>query len=131
MRKFITTMLIAAAAFTACVQNDEVVVPNNNDKITFTATVTAPETRTLLVQDDADTYHAEWAEGDAINIYEAVSPGKGSNPRIKTDSDDPVIITAGKTASVTTEFSYTEEVAPFVTNATKEDDRYEVLHRTN
>lgn len=119
MRKFITTMLIAAAAFTACVQNDEVVVPNNNDKITFTATVTAPESRTVLVQDDADTYHAEWAEGDAINIYEAVSPGKNSNPRIKTDSDDPVIITAGKTASVTTEFSYTEEVAPFVTNATK------------
>lgn len=119
MRKFITTMLIAAAAFTACVQNDEVVVPNNNDKITFTATVTAPESRTVLVQDDADTYHAEWAEGDVVNIYEAVSPGKSSNPRIKTDSDDPVIITAGKTASVTTEFSYDEDVVPYVTAATK------------
>lgn len=108
MRKFITTMLIAAAAFTACVQNDEVVVPNNNDKITFTATVTAPETRTVLVQDDADTYHAEWAVGDAIKIYAIATPGKGENPRIKLGSAYVEIPTAGKAATVTAEFELEE-----------------------
>lgn len=108
MRKFITTMLIAAAAFTACVQNDEVVVPNNNDKITFTATVTAPESRTVLVQDDADTYHAEWAEGDAIKIYAIATPGEGSNTRIKLGSAYVEIPTAGKAATVTAEFELEE-----------------------
>lgn len=108
MRKFITSILIAAAAMTACVQNDEVVVPNNNDKITFTATVTAPETRTVLVQDDADTYHAEWAVGDAIKIYAIATPGKGENPRIKLGSAYVEIPTAGKAATVTAEFELEE-----------------------
>lgn len=111
MRKFITTMLIAAAAFTACVQNDEVVVPNNNDKITFTATVTAPESRTVLVQDDADTYHAEWAEGDVVNIYEAMAcevSDERPQGRTKTASIEPTITVAGKTTTITESFSARE-----------------------
>ena len=49
MRKFITSILIAAAAMTACVQNDDFVVNNANDTITLTAQVSAPEARTTLI----------------------------------------------------------------------------------
>lgn len=98
MRKFITTMLIAAAAFTACVQNDEVVVPNNNDKITFTATVTAPQTRTVLVE-EGGKFHAEWVAGeDYVNIREI----KVTNEtKAKSDDNEPRILltTGGKTAT--------------------------------
>lgn len=79
MRKFITTMLIAAAAFTACVQNDEVVVPNNNDKITFTATVTAPQTRTVLVE-EGGKFHAEWQNDDVIEVFEVRDGAYQSDP---------------------------------------------------
>ena len=59
MRKFITTMLIAAAAFTACVQNDDNIVVNTDNKITFTAQLNAPESRTVLVK-EGNKFHAEW-----------------------------------------------------------------------
>lgn len=98
MRKFITTMLIAAAAFTACVQNDEVVVPNNNDKITFTATVTAPQTRTVLVE-EGGKFHAEWVAGeDYVNIREIKVT---SGTKAKSDDNEPRILltTGGKTAT--------------------------------
>ena len=68
MRKFITSILIAAAAMTACVQNDDFVVNNTNDTITLTAHVTAPEARTVLVDDGDEVYHAEWAVGDKVRI---------------------------------------------------------------
>lgn len=98
MRKFITTMLIAAAAFTACVQNDEVVVPNNNDKITFTATVTAPQTRTVLVE-EGGKFHAEWVAGeDYVHIREIKVT---SSTKAKSDDNEPRILltTGGKTAT--------------------------------
>ncbi len=98
MRKFITTMLIAAAAFTACVQNDEVVVPNNNDKITFTATVTAPQTRTVLVE-EGGKFHAEWVAGeDYVHIREVKVT---SGTKAKSDDNEPRILltTGGKTAT--------------------------------
>ena len=69
MRKFITSILIAAAAMTACVQNDDFVVNNTNDTITLTAHVTAPEARTVLVDDGDEAYHAEWAEGDKVLLH--------------------------------------------------------------
>lgn len=111
MRKFITTMLIAAATFTACVQNDYVIVPNNNGKITFTAAIEAPETRTVLVGGGNDTYHAEWAAGDEINIYEVINSDTNDSGREKTkamsgpnDEGNPVITTAGKQATITGSF---------------------------
>lgn len=100
MRKFITTMLIAAAAFTACVQNDEVVVPNNNDKITFTATVTAPETRTVLVQDDADTYHAEWQNNDVIEVFEITDVKQSGDNKYQSNVTKVVVDGTNSTANV-------------------------------
>lgn len=68
MKKIITSILIAAAAFTACVQNnDEVIV--KSDKVTFNATIDAPVSRTVLVEQDGK-FHAEWCEGDIVELFE-------------------------------------------------------------
>ena len=83
MRKFITTMLIAAAAFTACVQNDDNIVVNTDNKITFTAQLNAPESRTVLVK-EGNKFHAEWCVGDRVELFEITETGgtlaKGNNP---------------------------------------------------
>ena len=75
MKKIITSILIAAAAFTACVQNnDEVIV--KSDKVTFNATIDAPASRTVLVEQDGK-FHAEWCEGDIVELFEVtVTDGK-------------------------------------------------------
>ena len=101
MRKFITSILIAAAAMTACVQNDDFVVNNTNDTITLTAHVTAPEARTVLVDDGDDVYHAEWAVGDKVDIYE-VTETDGTRAKSTTNQKNGIEITvAGKTATIT------------------------------
>ncbi len=81
MRKFITTILITAATLTACVQNDEVVVPNN-DKVSFNIAFNSPQTRTVLVEKDGK-FHAEWKAGDVFEIFQIVdvSYKAGSNNR--------------------------------------------------
>lgn len=76
MRKFITSILIAAAAMTACVQNDDFVVNNTNDTITLTAHVTAPEARTVLIGGGNNAYTAEWNAGDELNIFEITVTGE-------------------------------------------------------
>ena len=76
MRKFITSILIAAAAMTACVQNDDFVVNNTNDTITLTANVTAPEARTVLIGGGNNAYTAEWNAGDELNIFEITVTGE-------------------------------------------------------
>ena len=82
MKKIITTILIAAAALTACVQNnDEIIV--KNEKISFSANLNAPESRTVLVEQDGK-FHAEWTAGDHIELFEVTNNGgttkKGNNP---------------------------------------------------
>lgn len=76
MRKFITSIFIAAAAMTACVQNDDFVVNNTNDTITLTAHVTAPEARTTLIGGGNNAYTAEWNAGDELNIFEITVTGE-------------------------------------------------------
>ena len=76
MRKFITSILIAAAAMTACVQNDDFVVNNTNDTITLTAQVSAPEARTTLIGGGNNAYTAEWNAGDELNIFEITVTGE-------------------------------------------------------
>ena len=101
MRKFITSILIAAAAMTACVQNDDFVVNNTNDTITLTAQVSAPEARTVLVDDGDDVYHAEWAVGDKVNIYEVTeTDGTRAKSEINQKNNIPVAV-AGKTTTIT------------------------------
>ena len=95
MKKIITTILIAAAAFTACVQNnDEVIV--KNDKISFNATLNAPVSRTVLVEQDGK-FHAEWTAGDHIELFEITTTGTTN-----TKASNPVVNLAegGATASV-------------------------------
>ena len=95
MKKIITTILIAAAAFTACVQNnDEVIV--KNDKISFNATLNAPVSRTVLVEQDGK-FHAEWTAGDHIELFEITTTGTTN-----TKANNPVVNLAegGATASV-------------------------------
>lgn len=99
MRKFITTMLIAAAAFTACVQNDEVVVPNNNDKITFTATVTAPQTRTVLVE-EGGKFHAEWQNDDVIEVFEVTDVAQDGTKKYQSNLTTVVVDGTNSTANV-------------------------------
>ena len=96
MKKIITTILIAAAAFTACVQNnDEVLV--KNEKISFNATLNAPASRTVLVEQDGK-FHAEWTEGDKIYIFQVTD----LSSRVVKNVD---LTAGGPTASVDVEFS--------------------------
>ena len=115
MRKFITSILIAAAAMTACVQNDDFVVNNTNDTITLTAHITAPEVRTVLVDDGDDVYHAEWAVGDEVRIYEVLSPGAGDNPRKKNeDNENTIKLTeGGKTIVLSTTLKVVDNATKF------------------
>ena len=95
MKKIITSILIAAAAFTACVQNnDEVIV--KSDKVTFNATIDAPASRTVLVEQDGK-FHAEWTAGDHIELFEITTSGTTN-----TKANNPVVTLAegGATASV-------------------------------
>ena len=115
MRKFITSILIAAAAKTACVLNDDFVVNNTNDTITLTAHITAPEARTVLVDDGDDVYHAEWAVGDEVRIYEVLSPGAGDNPRKKNeDNENTIKLTeGGKTIVLSTTLKVVDNATKF------------------
>ena len=113
MRKFITSILIAAAAMTACVQNDDFVVNNTNDTITLTAHVTAPEARTVLVDDGDEVYHAEWAVGDKVRIYEVVAPGDGDNPRKKNYDKTIELIEGGKTIAFSTTLKVVDNTTKF------------------
>jgi hypothetical protein len=82
MKKFITSILIAAAALTACSKSEEITL-NTPDKVTFTAIATAPESRSVLVE-EAGKYHAEWVAGDYLELYEIAITGgtkkKANNP---------------------------------------------------
>lgn len=115
MRKFITSILIAAAAMTACVQNDDFVVNNTNDTITLTAHVSVPEARTVLVDDGDDVYHAEWAVGDEVRIYEVVAPGTNDNPRKKNEDNEKTIELAegGKTIALSTTLKVVDNATKF------------------
>ena len=82
MKKFITSILIAAAALTACSKSEEITL-NTPEKVTFTAIATAPESRSVLVE-EAGKYHAEWVAGDYLELYEITITGgtkkKANNP---------------------------------------------------
>lgn len=83
MKKFITSILVAAAAFTACSQSEDITINNSEGKVVFSATADAPQSRSVLVE-EAGKYHAEWVAGDYIELYEVTVTGgtnaKGNNP---------------------------------------------------
>lgn len=83
MKKFITSILVAAAAFTACSQSEDITINNSEGKVVFSATADAPQSRSVLVE-EAGKYHAEWVAGDYLELYEITVTGgttaKGNNP---------------------------------------------------
>ena len=99
MKKFITTMLIAAAALTACSQSEDITINNPEGKVAFSATVDAPQSRSVLVE-EAGKYHAEWVAGDYLELYEiTITDGtkkKANNPGV-------TLTEGGKTVSVSFE----------------------------
>ena len=109
MKKFITSILIAAAALTACSKSEEITL-NTHNKVTFTATATAPESRSVLVE-EAGKYHAEWVAGDYLELYEITITGgtkkKGNNPGVTlTEGGKSVSVNFELEAKTADSFAY-------------------------
>lgn len=101
MKKFITSMLIAAAALTACSKSEDIVIDNTSDKVTFTATVDAPASRSVLVEENGK-YHAEWAAGDHVELFEITVTG-GTKKKYTNNNLVATLTEGGKTATVSFE----------------------------
>ena len=101
MKKFITSMLIAAAALTACSQGEDIIINNSSDKVSFSATVEAPQSRSVLVE-DAGKYHAEWVAGDYLELFEITITG---GTKAKANNVNTTLTEGGKTAKVSFELS--------------------------
>ena len=99
MKKFITSILIAAAALTACSKSEEITPNIIQDKVVLSATIDAPQSRSVLVE-EAGKYHAEWVAGDYLELYEITITGgtkkKANNPGV-------TLTEGGKTVSVSFE----------------------------
>ena len=98
MKKFITSILIAAAALTACSKSEEITL-NTHNKVTFTATATAPESRSVLVE-EAGKYHAEWVAGDYLELYEITITG---GTKKKANNPGTTLTEGGKSAKMSLE----------------------------
>lgn len=101
MKKFITSMLIAAAALTACSKGEDIIINNSSDKVSFSATVEAPQSRSVLVE-DAGKYHAEWVAGDYLELFEITITG---GTKAKANNVNTTLTEGGKTAKVSFELS--------------------------
>lgn len=101
MKKFITSMLIAAAALTACSKGEDIIINNSSDKVSFSATVDAPQSRSVLVE-DAGKYHAEWVAGDYLELFEITITG---GTKAKANNVNTTLTEGGKTAKVSFELS--------------------------
>ena len=105
MKKFITSILIAAAALTACSQGEDITINNPEGKVAFSATVDAPQSRSVLVE-EAGKYHAEWVAGDYLELYEiTITDGT----KKKANNPNTTLTEGGKTAKV--QFELTEKTA--------------------
>ena len=101
MKKFITSMLIAAAALTACSQGEDITINNSSDKVSFSATVEAPQSRSVLVE-ESGKYHAEWVAGDYLELFEITITG---GTKAKANNVNTTLTEGGKTAKVSFELS--------------------------
>lgn len=99
MKKFITSILIAAAALTACSQGEDIIINNPEGKVAFSAIVDAPQSRSVLVE-EAGKYHAEWVAGDYLELYEITITG---GTKAKANNPNTTLTEGGKTVSVSFE----------------------------
>lgn len=101
MKKFITSILVAAAAFTACSQSEDITINNSEGKVVFSATADAPQSRSVLVE-EAGKYHAEWVAGDYLELYEiTVTDGTSK----KENNPNTTLTEGGKSVKVQFELS--------------------------
>ena len=98
MKKFITSILIAAAALTACSKSEDITL-NTSEKVTFSATAEYQQSRSVLVE-EAGKYHAEWVAGDYVELYEITITGGTMK---KANNPSATLTEGGKSASVTFE----------------------------
>lgn len=96
MKKFITSILVAAAAFTACSQSEEITINNSEGKVVFSATADAPQSRSVLVE-EAGKYHAEWVAGDYLELYEITITG---GTKKKANNVNTTLTEGGTSATV-------------------------------
>ena len=101
MKKFITSMLVAAAALTACSQVEQITPNISQDKVTLQAVVDAPQSRSVLVE-EAGKYHAEWVAGDYLELYEITITG---GTKAKANNPSVTLTEGGKTVSVNFELA--------------------------
>ena len=101
MKKFITSMLVAAAALTACSQVEQITPNISQDKVTLQAVVDAPQSRSVLVE-EAGKYHAEWVAGDYLELYEITITG---GTKAKANNPSVTLTEGGKTVSVSFELA--------------------------
>jgi hypothetical protein len=73
MKNFFTAILIAVVALSSCSQKEDISIDANN-KVLFTATADAPQSRSVLVEQD-EKYHAEWVAGDYLELFEVTTTG--------------------------------------------------------
>ena len=91
MKKFITSIFIAAAALSACNKINEPVA-EVSDKVSFNIEAAMPQTRTALVENNG-TYSAMWKAGDTYSIVEV---GDGANKQNGTNGNPPHRSVSGK-----------------------------------
>ena len=96
MKKFITSILIAAAALTACSESEQITPNIQNNKITLQATIDAPQSRSVLVE-EAGKYHAEWVAGDYVELYEITITG---GTKKKANNVNTTLTAGGTSATV-------------------------------
>lgn len=105
MKKFITSILIAAAALTACSKSEPITPNIENNKVILQANIDAPQSRSVLVEKDGK-YNAEWVAGDYIELFEITITG-GTK---KKANNVNTTLTAGGT-SATVSFELAEKTA--------------------
>lgn len=101
MKKFITSILIAAAALTACSKSEPITPNIENNKVTLQATINAPQSRSVLVE-NSGKYTAEWVAGDYIELYEITITG---GTKKKANNVNTTLAEGGTSATVSFELA--------------------------
>ena len=97
MKKFITSIFIAAAALSACNKINEPVA-EVSDKVSFNIEAAMPQTRTALVENNG-TYSAMWKAGDTYSIVEVGDGANKQNGTCEPIAEDAAVLSAKVTVA--------------------------------
>lgn len=101
MKKFITSILIAAAALTACSKSEPITPNIENNKVILQANIDAPQSRSVLVENNGK-YTAEWVAGDYIELFEITITG---GTKKKANNVNTTLAAGGTSATVSFELA--------------------------